>query len=146
HLRILSGFYGSLRPLDSIIPYRLEMQAPLHVGKYENLYTYWNHLLYDELYHENNLVINLASKEYSQCLRPYLKEKDQFIDLHFLVRKNSKLTVKATYAKMARGAMVRFMAERQIKTPEGLKDFQEFGYSYDMKLSKESELYFVKEE
>lgn len=143
HLRILSGFYGILRPLDAIIPYRLEMQALLTIGNHSNLYDYWNQLLHDELYQNNDLVINLASKEYSQCIRPYVNSTEKMVDIHFVVLQDNKIRTKATYAKMARGAMVRFMAEKQVTSQKELQAFQEFGYQFDPSLSTEKELYFV---
>ena len=74
NLRILSGFYGILRAFDGVVPYRLEMQARLACDGYKNLYTFWNSLLYDELTKDDGEVLNLASKEYSKAVEPYVKD------------------------------------------------------------------------
>ena len=141
HLRILSSLYGLLSPTDGIIPYRLEMGS--HCPNL-NLYDYWNHQLYEAL--NDSVIINLASQEYARCLSPYLKEEDQWIDVKFLRNKKGKLQQQATYAKMARGAMVAYMAKEKIETPEGLKGFQDLGFSYDESLSNELCYVFVQRE
>ena len=140
-LRILSGFYGILKPMDGIVPYRLEMQAKL---KSTNLYDFWNRKLYDELTKEDHLILNLASKEYSQCIKSYQKDNVTIIDVDFVCEHKGKLTTKATEAKMCRGSMVRFCAVHQIKDIKELLSFSEYGYSYDSELSAETKLVFKK--
>ena len=140
-LRILSGFYGILKPMDGIVPYRLEMQAKL---KSTNLYDFWNRKLYDELTKEDHLILNLASKEYSQCIKSYQKDTVTIIDVDFVCEHKGKLTTKATEAKMCRGSMVRFCAVHQIKDIKELFSFSEYGYSYDPELSTETNLVFKK--
>ena len=140
-LRILSGFYGILKPKDGIVPYRLEMQAKL---KSTNLYDFWNRKLYDELTKEDHLILNLASKEYSQCIKSYQKDNVTIIDVDFVCEHKGKLTTKATEAKMCRGSMVRFCAVHQIKDIKELLSFSEYGYSYDSELSAETKLVFKK--
>ena len=140
-LRILSGFYGILKPMDGIVPYRLEMQAKL---KSTNLYDFWNRKLYDELTKEDDLILNLASKEYSQCIKSYQKDNVTIIDVDFVCEHKGKLTTKATEAKMCRGSMVRFCAVHQIKDIKELFSFSEYGYSYDSELSAETKLVFKK--
>lgn len=135
HVRILSGFYGVLRPFDGIVPYRLEMQAPLAVAGETNLYNFWADTLYQSLSFEDGPVINLASNEYSKALLPYLKESDQLIDIAFVHLIDGKLKVKATLAKMARGEMVRYLAENQITTLKGIKQFDHPHYRYTEELS-----------
>ena len=73
HLRILSGFYGVLKPLDGVVPYRLEMQAKARVNETKNLYEFWGDRLYYEVRGEDGIILNLASKEYSKCIEKYLK-------------------------------------------------------------------------
>lgn len=75
HLRMLSAFYGVLKPMDGVRPYRLEMQAKLRVGDYKDLYAYWGDNLYKSIVDESHVIINLASKEYSKCIEKYLNER-----------------------------------------------------------------------
>ena len=111
HLRILSGFYGVLRPLDGIVPYRLEMQAGAKVEGSANLYDFWGGKIYGNILDGDGTVINLASKEYSRCIEYYLKPDDIFVTCVFGELKEGKIIQKGTLAKMARGEMVRYMAE-----------------------------------
>lgn len=140
-LRILSGFYGFLKPLDGIVPYRLEMQAKL---KSTDLYHFWNRKLYDELTKEDDIVMNLASKEYSQIIKSYLKDDVTMIDIDFVCEHKGKLTTKATEAKMCRGSMVRFCAVNQVKDIKKLTQFSDYGYQFDKELSTETKLVFKK--
>ncbi|MBR5589423.1 MAG: peroxide stress protein YaaA, partial [Phascolarctobacterium sp.] len=107
NLRILSGFYGILRAFDGVVPYRLGMQARLACDDYKNLYAFWNSLFYDELTKEGGEVLNLASKEYSKAVEPFVKNGVRFVTCVFGTYVKGKLKVKATEAKMARGEMVR---------------------------------------
>ena len=145
HLRILSGFYGILRAFDGVVPYRLEMQARLACEGYKNLYAFWNSLLYDELTKDDGEVLNLASKEYSKAVEPYVTERVHFVTCTFGTYVNGKLKVKATEAKMARGAMVRLCAENNVQSVDEVKAFNVRGYVYNEELSSETEFVFVKE-
>ena len=144
HLRILSGFYGVLKPFDGIVPYRLEMQAKLSVGNSKNLYSFWGDLLYKELTKDTNTILNLASKEYSKTIEKYLSKDDTFITCIFGTLVNSKIKVKATEAKMARGLMIRYLAENNINDIEKVKDFSELGFSYSNEYSTNNEFVFLK--
>ena len=143
HLRILSGFYGLLRPFDGISPYRLEMQAGLSVQGAKNLYAYWGDSLYQALEFDKGPVINLASKEYTKAIAPYLAETDQLIEIVFAHLIDGKLKVKATPAKMARGQMVRFMAEQTIQSLEGLKQFDHPHYQFSAEHSGERQFVYL---
>ncbi|MEE1242768.1 peroxide stress protein YaaA [Frisingicoccus sp.] len=145
HLRILSGFYGILKPLDGVVPYRLEMQAKAAVGGCKNLYEFWGRRLADTLFRETDTIINLASKEYSKCISSYLTEDIRFITCVFGEYKDGKIVEKGTFAKMARGEMVRFLAERQAGTPEIMKEFDRLGYGYAADVSDEKTYVFIKE-
>lgn len=123
HLRILSGFYGILRPFDGVMPYRLEMQARLQTCKAKDLYSYWGDSIAWELFSGAGCIINLASKEYSVCVSKYLPKDIRFITCVFGEEKDGKIIEKATLCKMARGEMVRFMAEQNVTDPEELKNF-----------------------
>ncbi len=146
HLRILSGFYGVLRPLDGVTPYRLEMQARAKAGGAKDLYTFWGDRLYREVLDEDRLIVNLASKEYSRCIEPYLRPGDRFLTCVFGEWKQEKVIQKGTQAKMARGEMVRFMAEHEIRRPEELKAFDRLNYCFREELSSENEYIFTKKE
>lgn len=171
HLYILSGFYGILRAFDGVVPYRLEMQARLAWQRNlekemtASLYDYWGDSLYRVLtakvplqdaaqqaaaeqktvQSENVVIVNLASKEYSKCIEPWLTEKEQYITCVFGEedKHTGKVKVKATAAKMARGAMVRFMAEKQVTEPEQIKKFDRMGYGYREDLSDDKTYVFV---
>ena len=144
HLRILSGFYGILKPLDGVVPYRLEMQAKAKVDGAGDLYDFWGDRLYREVLDDSHIIINLASKEYSKCVEKYLLPKDRFITCIFGELSNGKVVQKGTYAKMARGEMVRFMAENNISEPEEMKQFNRLGYRFADHLSTDMEYVFIK--
>ncbi|MCI9437479.1 MAG: peroxide stress protein YaaA [Lachnospiraceae bacterium] len=142
HLRILSAFYGVLKPMDGVTPYRLEMQAKASVCGYKNLYELWGSRLYEAVRDESGVIVNLASREYSKCIEKYLKEKDRFITIIFCENAEGRLVTKGTYAKMARGDMVRFMAEEQIQDPRKLRDYNRLGYVFRSALSTDTEYVF----
>ena len=144
HLRILSAFYGVLRPLDGVMPYRLEMQAKAAIGGHKDLYELWGRRLYDGVRDDDGVIINLASREYSRCVEKYLTEKDTYITCIFGELAGGKIVQKGTYAKMARGEMVRFMAECEIEDPDGLKRFDRLQYTYREELSSEKKYVFVR--
>lgn len=144
HLRILSGFYGMLKPFDGVTPYRLEMQAKLQFGELSSLYDFWGKRLAVELFSESNCIVNLASKEYSMCISKYIDDGIKFISCIFGEMKGDKVVEKGTQVKMARGEMVRFMAENQIKDVEEIKGFNRLGYSYADNLSDSYTYVFIK--
>lgn len=144
HLRILSGFYGLLKPLDGVTPYRLEMQAKAAVGDSRDLYELWGRRLYDGVCDGDGIIVNLASKEYSKCIEKYLTDEDTCVTCVFGELSGGKVVQKGTYAKMARGEMVRYMAENEVEEPAGMKAFDRLGYTYQEELSSEREYVFVK--
>lgn len=145
YLRILSGFYGVLKPMDGVTPYRLEMQAKAKISGTGSLYEYWGDRLYQEVMrdNENRVVLNLASKEYSKCIEAYLTSDDTYISCIFGELAGEKIVQKGVRVKMARGEMVRFMAENQISEPERVKNFHRLGYQYEETLSTENEYVFI---
>lgn len=145
HLRILSGFYGILKPFDGVTPYRLEMQAKLRVGECKDLYAYWDDSLANALFEETDCIINLASKEYSVCISKYLPETVRFITCIFGEEKDGKVIEKGTMCKMARGEMVRYMAENQIEDPEQIKSFDRLHYRFDEARSEENVFVFLRD-
>ena len=146
HLRILSGFYGLLGPFDGVVPYRLEMQAKLAVLGHKSLYDFWGSRLYRSLLDEDRVIVNLASSEYAQCIEKYVEAEDRFLTVVFGELADGKLRQKGTIAKMARGEMVRFMAERQISSPEQIREFRELGFTFSEELSDDVKYVFVTEE
>ena len=145
HLRILSGFYGILRPFDGVTPYRLEMQAKLKIGACRDLYAYWGDRLVKSLLAETDCVLNLASKEYSLSVSKYLPESIRFISCVFGEEKEGKVIEKGTMCKMARGEMVRFLAQNQIENPEQVKSFHHLHYRFEESLSNDSTYVFLRE-
>ena len=143
HLRILSGFYGVLRPLDGVTPYRLEMQAKLRMGEAKDLYAFWGDELAGSILAGTDCVINLASKEYSVCVSRYLPGDKQMITCVFGEEKDGKIIEKGTMCKMARGEMVRFMAVNRIEKPEDIKAFDRLDYRYSPEYSDEQTYAFV---
>jgi hypothetical protein len=142
HLRILSAFYGVLKPMDGITPYRLEMQAKVSLEGKRDLYELWGEKIYREVTSDSDIIINLASREYSRCVEPYLKPQDTFITVNFGEMDRGKFVTKATYAKMARGEMVRYMAEERIEKPEEMKHFDRLGYVFREDMSDRTNYFF----
>ncbi len=148
HLRILSGLYGLLRPLDLMQPYRLEMATRLTTDHGQNLYKYWGDEITEHLRSlladdENPVLVNLASDEYFKVVRsadlgcPVLK-------ISFKEIKNSKARVIAVYAKRARGMMVDYVISHRISNPELLKKFDRGGYTYCEELSETTDWVFTR--
>ena len=143
-LRILSGFYGVLKPMDGVVPYRLEMQAKATVSGKRDLYEFWGDSLYREVLDDSRIIVNLASKEYSKCIEKYLQPEDIFITCVFGEPDGDKVVQKGVYAKMARGEMVRFMSEIGAEDPKQIKAFNWSGYSFDESRSSETEYVFIR--
>lgn len=145
-LRILSGLYGLLKPLDLIQPYRLEMGKKLKVGRKENLYKFWGdslaNMLNDEM-QDDDLLINLASAEYFKAV-PQKALKVPMITPVFKELKNGQYKVVMTFAKKARGFMVRYILDHNINTLDQLKGFNTEGYGFSEVLSTETELVFTR--
>lgn len=144
HLRILSGLYGVLRPFDAVMPYRLEMQAKLAVDGAKDLYAYWSKRLYEALDESGGLILNLASEEYARAIRPHVDPDTRFISVRFGEMVDGRVKQKGTFAKMARGEMVRFMAEQRLSRLDELRHFDALGLHYEEALSDDDTLTFVK--
>ena len=138
-LRILSGLYGVLRPLDLMQAYRLEMGIKLDTARGKSLYDFWAEHVADSLNkdlknHDNKVLINLASNEYFRSVKK-TSLNAEIITPQFLDWKNGQYKMISFYAKKARGMMSRFMITEKLESPEGLKDFNMASYCYDNKLS-----------
>ncbi len=150
HLRILSGLYGLLRPLDLIQPYRLEMGTRLAFDDYNTLYNYWADKIVAQVNRDlkkqgDKVLINLASQEYFKAIdRPSLKAK--VINVDFLNAKNGKYKVISFFAKKARGLMAQYIIKNQINDPEGLKAFDYQGYWFDADSSNDSKFVFKRDQ
>lgn len=145
HLCILSAFYGVLRPIDGITSYRMEMQSKASVADSRNLYDYWKDDIYRAVKDESGIIVNLASKEYSKCIENYLMPQDIYVTISFYELVHGNLVTKGTYAKMARGEMVRFLAEENIQTLADIQRFNRLGYFFMQECSSEKEYVFCRE-
>ena len=145
HLRILSGFYGLLRPFDGVTPYRLEMGARLSVDGCRDLYAFWGEKLARALAGESGWVLDLASKEYSRAVLPHLPPSVRVVSCVFgELRPDGKVVEKGTLCKMARGEMVSFLAECGAEDFETVKQFDRLGFCFSPERSDETQFVFVK--
>ena len=150
HVRLLSGLYGILRPLDLMQPYRLEMGTAFANTRGKNLYEFWGDIITDLLNDTLaqagiDILVNLASQEYFKSVNTQ-KLKARLITPAFKDEKNGKYKIISFYAKRARGLMVRYAAEHNITDPEMLKNFDYEGYSFNAAASNESEWVFMRKE
>ncbi|HUR31008.1 MAG TPA: peroxide stress protein YaaA [Saprospiraceae bacterium] len=147
-IRILSGLYGLLKPLDLIQPYRLEMGVELKVGKAKSLYEFWGSKITDLLNRDiietkSKEIINLASQEYSLAIKPELLTVP-IIDIQFLEERNGKLQFLSFIAKRTRGVMARFIVENKIKSGKDLQLFDVQGYAFRTDLSDGRKMVFAR--
>ncbi|TPW55602.1 peroxide stress protein YaaA [Morganella morganii] len=150
HLRMLSGLYGVLRPLDLMQPYRLEMGTKLANPRGKDLYAFWGDIITDNLNQAlaaqgDNVLVNLASDEYFKAVKPE-KLNAVIIKPVFLDEKNGKYKVISFYAKKARGLMSRFIIQNRLTQPSQLMEFNLDGYRFDESQSGERELVFTRPE
>ncbi len=145
HLRILSGLYGLLKPLDLIQPYRLEMGTKLKTKKGDNLYDYWGTKISKALNAagEGRTLVNLASQEYFKAVDKKTL-KMPVITIHFKEHREGNYQVVGFFAKQARGLMTRYAIQNRITDPEQLKVFQEDGYEFAERLSSTQDWVFVR--
>lgn len=145
HLRILSGFYGVLKPLDRMKPYRLEMGTKLKNIRGKDLYSFWGDQIKSLLEKEakDQILVNLASKEYSKAAKLHEIHLNVY-DIEFREKKNGTYPIIAYYAKIARGEMARFMAKNKVHKIDQLKEFNYSGYEYNENLSSEKTLVFTR--
>lgn len=127
-LFILSGLYGVLRPLDAVVPHRLEMQTKLRADFCKTLYDYWGDKLARIIARPGEVLLNLASAEYAKAVLPYLPPDVRCITPVFGELSGERIVSKGVHVKMARGEMVRFLAERGAETPSELLAFDRLGY------------------
>lgn len=150
HLRMLSGLYGLLRPLDLMMPYRLEMGTKLKNTRGHNLYEFWGSIITDQINQDlaeidAKVLVNLASDEYYKSVNEK-KIQAEIIKPVFLDQKNGKYKVISFYAKKARGLMARYLIENKLSQVEQLKAFDSEGYYFDAESSSNKELVFKRDE
>ncbi|MCU4376818.1 peroxide stress protein YaaA [Acinetobacter haemolyticus] len=150
HLRMLSGLYGLLRPLDLMMPYRLEMGTKLKNSRGHNLYEFWGNIITDQINQDlaeidAKVLVNLASDEYYKSVNEK-KIQAEIIKPVFLDQKNGKYKVISFYAKKARGLMARYLIENKLNQVEQLKAFDSEGYYFDAESSSNKELVFKRDE
>lgn len=150
HLRILSGLYGILRPLDGINEYRLEMGIKLPVDKFKNLYEFWDNSLEESILedikkYKNKTIINLASQEYFKSIEGLLEREDvTVITPTFKELRGDKYKIISLNAKKARGMMTRYIIQNEIEEIKEIKNFNLDGYEFNEKMSNEKELVFTR--
>ncbi len=145
NVRMISGLYGVLRPLDLIQPYRLEMGTKLSNKNGSNLYDYWGSKISKVLNgDEKDLIINLASNEYFKSIDKKVL-KAQILDIVFKEKKNDTYKVIGIYAKRARGLMVNYIIRNRITDPKSLKNFSDENYHYDEVLSSDSSWVYIRD-
>ena len=146
HLRILSGLYGCLRPLDLIQPYRLEMKTKLKNPRGDNLYQFWGENITDSLnralaQQQEPVLINLASNEYFKSVKPKLLD-GRLLNVNFKETRNGNTRVVAIFAKRARGMMADYIIRNRIESPAGIKKFRQQGYRFAAELSDDRQWTF----
>ena len=146
NLRIISGLYGLLNPLDGVGAYRLEMESPISIPGYGDLYSYWGGKIASSLMEDDRLLVNLASAEYSKAVLPYLPSTVTVVTPVFLDWEKGRYVSKGVYAKMERGEMVRFLAETGAETVEDIMKFSSRGYEFSRFLSDSNTLCFVRKD
>jgi len=148
HVRILSGLYGLLRPLDLMQPYRLEMGTKLSNERGKNLYDFWKEEITQHLNEAikesgSKVLINLASNEYARAIDKK-KLKGTILDISFKDERNGQYKPIFLYVKQARGAMCDYAIREKVVDPEGLKGFTDMGYHYNESLSSDNEWVFTR--
>lgn len=141
HLIIISALYGVLKPFDLINPYRLDFLMKTKMG---NLYKFWEDEIAKEVLKDENLIINLASDEFSKVIKKYITD-EKFLDFEFFENTDGKLKKHSTISKKARGMMLNFMTKNKIENIEEIKQFNKEGYKFSEEMSFENKFVFIKE-
>jgi uncharacterized protein len=147
HLKILSGLYGLVSPLDLIQPYRLEMGTKLPCGENKDLYGFWSDKITKQLNQslkKNKVLINCASNEYFKSVNTKLLKETKVITPSFKEKKNGEFKMVGLFAKKARGMMSRFIIQNEIQSPKDILAFNHDGYKYNKKLSSEENPVFTR--
>lgn len=144
HLRILSGFYGMLRPFDGVVPYRLELNNKVPTKQFKSLYDFWGDKIYQALISDDDQILDLGAKQYTRIIKKYLDSNIKYVKCSFKEESNGIYKEIGVYVKIARGQMVRYLIENQIDSFEEVKQFTGLGYAYNEELSDEQLYVFVR--
>lgn len=144
HVRILSGFYGILRPLDGVHPYRLELNNRFNYASWNSLYAFWKDKPYQLLIKEDTIILDLASVQYSKIIRKYIQPNIKIVKCYFMEETSNGYKEKGVYVKIARGEMVRYLAEQQADSLDMVKKFNRLGYCFQEHLSNDECYVFVR--
>ncbi len=144
YIRILSGLYGVLKPLDHVMPYRLELHDKIQYQEHHSLYDFWKYKVYKEIVKEDKEVLDLASAQYSKLLYKYQTNKVRIVKCRFMEENSGICKEKGVYVKMARGSMIRWLAEENITCLDEVKKFSQDGYLYNEALSSEHEFVYIR--
>lgn len=144
HVRILSGFYGVLRPFDGVVPYRLELHDVIPMEGVQDLYAFWKDVPYQQVTKKDHELLDLASVQYSNMIKRYLQPQDRMVRCRFMEEEHVRFREKGVYVKMARGEMVRYLATIQATSIEEAKGFTQLGYHFDETRSNENTFVFVR--
>lgn len=149
HLRILSGFYGVLKPLDGVVPHRLSMWPKVKVdidGK-KDLFGFWGRKIFEGVRDESGVIVNLASDKYDGYMNKYLAEDDRYLTIRFYESNDKeKMKERGIHTQMAKGQMVRYMVEKRIENPNDLIKFDYMGYAFREDLSTYRKFVFERKE
>lgn len=145
HIRILSGFYGVLKPFDGVVPYRLELNNRLSFGQYNNLYEFWGNKMYLELIKDDKEILDLGAKQYTRILKKYLDSNINYVKCYFMEKEGNEYKEIGVYVKQARGEMVRYLVKNRITTFDQVKGFSGLGYRFCLEKSDHQNYIFVRE-
>ena len=144
HFIILSALYGALKPLDGIAPYRLDLNNPLSVCEYKNLYEYWGEKVYRYVVDRGEDILCLASEEYKKLVSKYVADKSSLVEVKFGIDDGEKIKYHATTSKIWKGKLCKYIVANRIEKIEDIVGFSEDGFSYDEDLSNKGLYVFVK--
>lgn len=144
HVRILSALYGVLRPFDGVVPYRLELDTPFVTPFCKSLYDFWGECILASIAQEDRVILDLTSKQYGRILKRYRDASIRLVQVYFYEEEQGIRKEKGVYVKMARGEMVRWLAEEKIEDVEDVRKFQRLGYTFDEASSTEDAYVFVR--
>lgn len=144
NLRILSGFYGILRPFDGVVPYRLELNDKLVVDGCHSLYEFWGNKIYQELIKDDKEILDLGAKQYTRIIKKYLTDDIKYVKCYFMEKRFDGYQEIGVYVKKARGQMIRYLIKNKVSCFEQVKNFNELGYVFDEQMSNEQNYIFVR--